>query len=760
MGRMKDLLTVDFDPYPDGEPEEPNDPFPKLPVILKQLPNWVRWKLEKVDGRSSKVPYVIGVERKAANDNPADWVDFQTAINKVTDISSTEGLGFVINGEATKRGIVGFDLDGCRDVKTGDLTSWAQNLIRSLDSYTEITPSQTGSRIYAIGKLPEGRRVFTLAPSAGYGDKVRIEIFDRGRYFTVTGQRLGDVSEIRVCKLTDAYKLCQEIKQQFPSASNASEPGYIGDSDRSPVNVKHSGTVVTTKLELLLHGDIKQSSPFIIGDAHGNSVEYPSHSEADMALATLLAINGKNPEAIVEAFRESSLYRGKFDRQDYRENLIRKATESAERWKATNQKIVLQETQATTSAVQAVDPHSVEAIPPFDPSVINGIYAKFVDLITRGTTLCPQYAFVIAKTIVGARMAGKVKFKNLDAEPRYYAALIGESGTGKGESWRRAQKILQAVGLVGGCGLKLISSADSGAGIKDVFFDPPEGQPILCYVDEIKALGNKATSNRNPAILDTMFELADSTFISRVKAKKSNRQKAEKTRNDARFVMVMCGQNKDVFAEAFAGRTELGIYDRIYPEFNTPLEAGELPEVDNTEAVKLMVELGSLNYNCMIEMVPEAENRLKEFWRQQPGEIRKKVRLEKHFKTDAFMSAFGRGSTLVEMEDAEIAIRICGRQLVIRQACFGVEIPDRIGFYLEAIKRVTNTMREQLAAGVLPAQVARSRRDYEKVTNASRNNEEHIFARAWEVHSKVHLTDVEVKKENGHSYKKYIPVPD
>ena len=479
-----------------------------------------------------------------------------------------------------------------------------------------------------------------------------------------------------------------------------------------------------------------------------------------MALASLLAINEKDPEAIAEAFRESSLYRGKFERQDYRENLIRKAIESAERWKTNNQKTILQDTEARTSAPERVDPNSVDAIPPFDPSVINGIYAKFVELITHGTTLCPQYAFVIAKTIVGARMAGKVKFKNLDAEPRYYTALIGESGTGKGESWRRAQKILQGVSLGGGCGLKIISSADSGAGIKDVFFDPPEGQPILCYVDEIKGLGNKAASNRNPAILDTMFELADSTFVSRVKAKKSNRQKAEKTSNDARFVMVMCGQNKDVFAEAFAGRTQLGIYDRIYPEFNTAVEAGELPEIDNTEAVKLMVELGSLNYNCTLEFAREAETRLKEFWRQQSGEIRKKVRLEKHLKMDAFMSAFGRGSTLVEMQDAEIAIKICSRQLVIRQACFGVEIPDRTGFYLEAIKRVTNTMKEQLAAGVPPAQVARSRRDYEKVTNASRNNEEHIFAKAWEVHQKVHLTEAEVRKDNGHSYKKYLPVPE
>jgi hypothetical protein len=93
-----------------------------------------------------------------------------------------------------------------------------------------------------------------------------------------------------------------------------------------------------------------------------------------------------------------------------------------------------------------VDENSEEAIPDFDPTVINGIYAKFVHLVTRGTTLAPQYAYVIAKTIVGLRMAGKVKFENLDVEPRFYTALIGATGSGKGEAWRRVEQILRPEG--------------------------------------------------------------------------------------------------------------------------------------------------------------------------------------------------------------------------------------------------------------------------------------------------------------------------
>ncbi len=38
----------------------PTDPFPNLPATLKQIPNWIEWKLEERDGKQTKVPYVVG----------------------------------------------------------------------------------------------------------------------------------------------------------------------------------------------------------------------------------------------------------------------------------------------------------------------------------------------------------------------------------------------------------------------------------------------------------------------------------------------------------------------------------------------------------------------------------------------------------------------------------------------------------------------------------------------------------------------------
>jgi hypothetical protein len=398
------------------------------------------------------------------------------------------------------------------------------------------------------------------------------------------------------------------------------------------------------------------------------------------------------------------------------------------------------------------------SIPPFDSSVIDGIYKKFVELTTRGTTLVPQFVYAIVKAIVGLKMAGKVKFEDLDVEPLTYLAMCGVTGSGKGEAWRRVFKILNAKEVLGGSGIKIINSVDSGAGLKDAFFEHPEEQPILCFIDEVTSLGHKAGEKKNPEILDTMIELADSASISRVKAKK-NKQPSTRTKNDAHLGVVMCGQDREVYVSSFTGRTSLGWWDRLVPEFGVPQETGDLPPINEKEAIQLLIELNSLRYSGTMVMSPEAKDVLREFWLAQTPEIRTKARWKKHLQLDAYLMAFGRAAKTVEKVDMEGAIRTFNRQVVIRRVMFHGEAKDRIGFYLGLIKELTEWMRRRLQEGLPEGQVARSWTDYESKTNARRNNEEHVFKKAMDTHTPFHLYKVDVKAKNGHTYRKYLPVP-
>jgi putative DNA primase/helicase len=71
--------------------------------------------------------------------------------------------------------IVGVDLDDCRNPTTGELSSWAQDIVDRLDSYDEVSPSGRGVHVIVEGELPPGRN--------RRGD---VEMYDEARFFTVT----------------------------------------------------------------------------------------------------------------------------------------------------------------------------------------------------------------------------------------------------------------------------------------------------------------------------------------------------------------------------------------------------------------------------------------------------------------------------------------------------------------------------------------------------------------------------------------------
>jgi primase-polymerase (primpol)-like protein len=87
------------------------------------------------------------------------------------------GIGFVLTPDDPFAGI---DLDHCRDPETGEIEPWASEIVDRFQSYTEISPSGAGIRIFIRGTLPAGKG----------RHRGRVEVYDRGRFLTVTGQRL------------------------------------------------------------------------------------------------------------------------------------------------------------------------------------------------------------------------------------------------------------------------------------------------------------------------------------------------------------------------------------------------------------------------------------------------------------------------------------------------------------------------------------------------------------------------------------------
>jgi putative DNA primase/helicase len=733
-----------------AQPRLDADVLPLVPAELKTKPNWVRWKLEIVNGRLSKVPYQLN-GNKASSTDRATWNSYGNIISGAV-INDHEGVGVMTDGTW-----IGFDLDGCRNPESGEIASWARRVVEALGTYTEITPSGMGVRAYALGTLPDGARRFSMAASAGFGDKVGIEAYSGQRYFTVTGNRIGDASSLDSPNVVQAYELCGAISREFPSQTRKTAPTFHSQDSSSVTYESAAGTVATSKLAVLMYGTITSRCPFVIEDAHGNKVTAPSQSEADMSLATLLAMKQNDAELIDAAFRESSLYRVKWERLG--ERTIEKAIKTAQRLESKTEQFTF---AAGTNRTETESGESIadeDTVPEFDESVITGIYRDIVSLSVGGTTIPPQFAFLNAKIYFGARLAGKVTFEGLDCDSSYYGTAIGVTGTSKGESWRRTiEKILCPEFLNLRQQLKIIYSADSGAGLKDCFFEPPHDSPVVCYVDEVTSLGHKVGEKKSPEILDTIIELADSHRVSRVLAKKG-KQGGSKTHDNAHLSLYACGQDGPAFMSAFAGRTKLGLFDRLYPEFSGPIEAGDLPEIAQADVLDLHKKIGALNFDAKMTMSDTTRIELSSFWNAQPVDIRRKIRFKKYLTLDMYMAAFGRGVTAAEPEDLATAIKIFNRQIAIRRVHFTGEVPDRVGYYIGHLKKHTESMRKRLVKGEAIAWVAMSLRDFQTQSNAFRDNEIHVFNQAWRNYHEAWLTKVLVTGANGHVYDKFMPVP-
>ena len=257
-----------------------------IPQALKDLPQWVVWRREMRDGKPTKVPYNAITGNRASVTNPADWGTFEQATEALAR-GQFDGIGFVLTKDDP---ITGVDLDHCLDPLTGIIEPWALAIVDQVHSYTEISPSNTGLRIFVRGKLPPGRR-----------KKGPIEFYDAERYLTVTGNHLAG-TPLTIEDRHDVLQLVHAAHFPRPSHNGSGNGNWIVE----PVDLTDEvllqrmlGSKSGDKIRKLLDGDWS---------------DHPSQSEADSALCFQLAFYcGRDSERMDRLFRRSGLMRVKWD---------------------------------------------------------------------------------------------------------------------------------------------------------------------------------------------------------------------------------------------------------------------------------------------------------------------------------------------------------------------------------------------------------------------------------------------------------------
>ncbi|MFF1531456.1 hypothetical protein [Cellulomonas sp. NPDC058312] len=139
----------------------------KLPAELVTEDRWVR--------RDGKRP-ITPVGRAASSTNPLTW----SSLADVEAGKAGDGIGFVLNGD----GIACIDIDHCVR-PDGSLEPWAARFLRRVpETWIEVSPSGTGLHVWGIATVGAGRML--KRPDGG-----SIEVYDRGRYITVTRRPFG-----------------------------------------------------------------------------------------------------------------------------------------------------------------------------------------------------------------------------------------------------------------------------------------------------------------------------------------------------------------------------------------------------------------------------------------------------------------------------------------------------------------------------------------------------------------------------------------
>jgi len=264
---------------------------------------YVNWRYEKRSGeeKPTKVPKLTSGNGNAKPNDPSTWSTLDEVIQAMSPFSGFgfDGIGIMFTKEKT---LLGIDIDHC--IQNGEVSSEIAAIIEKAQTYTEISPSNTGLHLWL--KLTEP---LTLERKrSGH-----FECYTEGRWFTITGNEWKASFPVRTVTPLEALEILRMMGYPWKKESGVERKTQT--SDKTPL----------TDQQLLDRMFKAQNGAKVHFLYDGDTTSYGSHSEADAALCSHLAFwTGKNVTQMERLWLTSPLgARSKTqDREDYRRRTI------------------------------------------------------------------------------------------------------------------------------------------------------------------------------------------------------------------------------------------------------------------------------------------------------------------------------------------------------------------------------------------------------------------------------------------------------
>lgn len=266
---------------------------------------WVAW--DNVKGR--KVPKSPSGGNARSND-PSTWGTYDQAVDLAARRGYT-GVGIMLGN-----GLGGVDLDGA--VEDGEIAPWARGIIDEFGSYAEVSPSGTGVHVLFWADAEKTGAIGRANHSKG------VEIYNYGRYFTVTGDQVGSFDVV------DATDVAREfVEREFsggsPDATVASAVARLtADQVKRAANKTMEGNCARDGVRYARVPQGRETCGFCYMLASRGFVYHTErtageidhyHLSCDCKIVPGFAdteVDGYDPDAMYEVYSEARAKAGKF----------------------------------------------------------------------------------------------------------------------------------------------------------------------------------------------------------------------------------------------------------------------------------------------------------------------------------------------------------------------------------------------------------------------------------------------------------------
>ena len=247
-----------------------------IPAQWERLPDELRYVPKWCVAAPDKSPYTTSGQRASVT-NPSNWSDWYSASLTAAQWGEGSGIGFVLTED---------DCFTCIDLDVKDNTPQEQldrfwKIVQAFDSYTERSRSGKGLHIWVKGKVGTGCR------------RDGVEVYSQQRFIICTGDALPGFQK----PVEDRQELLDILVAEIRAAAQTNH-----------IELVEQGETVTDEELWQKAADAANGDKFKhlwTGDWQG--LGYPSQSEADLSLLSMLCFYTKSNEQVRRLFRLSGL---------------------------------------------------------------------------------------------------------------------------------------------------------------------------------------------------------------------------------------------------------------------------------------------------------------------------------------------------------------------------------------------------------------------------------------------------------------------